>query len=216
MPRIDDYKEALRIAKEKLASSNIHHLAGKAGARVSVTDDGSIEMQYPFLGIPVSIRVDVSSGQVAIFRTDSEEEISLTDQILIAHYALNASGEPETGEWITFRDIPSGHFYFDAFQRRARDPFLRTFGSDPDLFAKTAPLLGGVEVKGVGDLAYEFTVFPRIKVRIVLWRGDEEFEPEATILFDRNIDTYLPTEDIAYLSGAVVYRLMGIARSMKG
>lgn len=214
MPRIDDYKEALRIAKEKLASSNIHHLARKAGAEVFAAGDDSLEMRYPFLGVPVSVRVDVGSGQVSIFRTDSDEEISLTDQILIAHYALNASGEPETGEWITFRDIPSGHFYFDAFQRRARDPFLKTFGSKPDLFAKVSPLLGGVAVEGLGDVAYEFRVFPRIKVRIVLWYGDDEFGPEATILFDRNIDTYLPTEDIAYLSGAVVYRLMGIARSI--
>lgn len=214
MPRIDDYKEALRIAKEQIAVSNIHHLAKKAGGIVVVGDNEVVEIRYSFLRVPCAIRVDTSSGDVAVIRLDSDEEISLTDQILIVHYALYASGEPETGEWITFRDIPSGHFYFDAFQRRARDPFLKTFGAKTGLFAKVAHLLGGIPVKGIGDVAYDFQAFPRINVRIVLWYGDEEFPPEATILFDKNIETYLPVEDIAYLSGSIVYRLMGLARSV--
>ena len=45
--------------------------------------------------------------------------------------------------------------------------------------------------------------------------GDEEFDPEASILFDATIPEHLPTEDIAALAGASVYRLMAAARQLK-
>ncbi len=215
MPRIDDYKEALRLAKEKLASSNPHHIAKKSGAQAETLDDGSVKISLHFLGKPCSVNINFQSGNVEISGANPEKDISLTDQILIAHYLLHASGEPSTNEWVTFRDIPDGHFYYDAFQRRARDPFLKVFGEAPDLFKKVAPMIGGSPVSDIGDVAFTFQVFPKITVKIVLWKGDDEFPPEASILFDRNISTYLPVEDIAYMSGGIVYRMMGIARSLK-
>lgn len=214
MPRIDDYKEALRIAKEQIAGSNLHHVARKAGAQVETHEDGEVEIHLEFLNSLCRITVNPENGNVDIVGSGGEE-ISLTDQILIAHYLLNASGEVATNDWITFRDIPDGHFYYDAFLKRARDPFLKVFGNAPELFEKVAPLIGGVQTEDIGDIAFSFQVFPKIAVKIVLWKGDEEFPSEATILFDRNISSYLPAEDIAYMSGGVVYRMMGIARSMQ-
>jgi len=63
-----------------------------------------------------------------------------------------------------------------------------------------------------GDVAMSFQVFPRIAVQLVLWRGDDEFPPEAGILFDAGIARNLTAEDIAVMSGMLVYRLMGMAR----
>jgi hypothetical protein len=46
-----------------------------------------------------------------------------------------------------------------------------------------------------------------------LWKGDEEFPPEGNILFDRSIIGVLSAEDVAWLSGMVVYPMIG--RAMK-
>jgi hypothetical protein len=211
VPRIDDYREALRIAKEKIIESDLLKMAQKAGGEFEDRGDEKL-IKFNFFTEPCVLRV--GSQDVNIEAQSEGKEISLTDQVLIAHYLIGASGEAETGEWITFRDIPDGHFYYDAFLKRARDPFLKTFGNKPDLYQKVAPMIGGQVVQGLGDVAFDFRVFPRIVVRIVLWKGDEEFPPEANILFDRSIKSYLPVEDIAYLSGGVVYRMMGIARSL--
>jgi hypothetical protein len=57
-----------------------------------------------------------------------------------------------------------------------------------------------------------FQVLPRVAMQLCLWEGDEEFPPEANVLFDENIGGYLPVEDIAVVSGMLIYRLMAIAR----
>ncbi len=47
-----------------------------------------------------------------------------------------------------------------------------------------------------------------------LWKGDEEFPPEGNVYFDASVFSYLPTEDIAYIAGAVVYKVIGLARNI--
>ena len=148
------------------------------------------------------------------FREGSAAEISLPEKVLICHYLLNASGESLTGQLIAFRDIPDGRFYDDAFRRRARNPFLAAFGSDLELFRKCAAVLGGAPTDA-GDAAMIFHALPKIPIQVILWAGDEEFPPDATILFDAGISGLLPAEDVVVLSSMLIYRLMGIARELK-
>jgi hypothetical protein len=49
-------------------------------------------------------------------------------------------------------------------------------------------------------------------LQIILWEGDEEFSPEANILFYDTIGDILSPEDFAWLAGMLVYRLMALAR----
>ncbi len=48
----------------------------------------------------------------------------------------------------------------------------------------------------MGDAGIEMDVFENVPVRVVVWSGDGEFLPEATILFDRSITEIFPTEDV--------------------
>jgi len=210
MARIDDYKESFRLAAEEFKKANLHRLAKLSGADIEL-NNGAIELRLLFLRNSIVIRVE---DKVDVQMEGSTNEVSLPAKILICHYLLNASGEPDSGELITFREISDGHFYFDAFQRRARDPLLATFGQKSGLFRSCSQLLGGKPVE-IGDVGMAFQVLPRITVRLALWEGDEEFPPEASILFDSSIERRLPVEDIAVLSGMLVYGLMGIAQSQQ-
>lgn len=208
MARIDDYKESFRLAAQEMLAVNLQHRARQAGVDIGVQEDGATELRLSLLGDPLVVRVrDV----VDVIAPDRDGELSLPEKILVCHYLLRASGEPPKGNLITFRQIPDGHFYFDAFQRRTRDPFLTTFGHRPELFRTCAQTLGGLSAD-TADVAMSFQVLPRVAMQLCLWEGDEEFPPEANVLFDENIQSYLPVEDIAVLSGMLVYRLMAIAR----
>ena len=207
MARIDDYKESFRLASLELKKKDAATVAKAAGAEFS-PGEGLI---VPFLGARYKVEIH---PETIISRVNSNEEVPLSDKILIAHYLLGAVGKKATGKLITFRQIRDGHFYFDAFQRRARDPFANFFGNNGRLFVRCAEMMGGIPV-GIGDYGMEFSIFPRISVQLVLWQGDEEFPPDATILFDENIQQLLPAEDIAVMSGSLVYRLIGLGRKME-
>jgi hypothetical protein len=45
-------------------------------------------------------------------------------------------------------------------------------------------------------------------VTIVLWKGDEEFPPEGSVMFDANIQDYLTTEDVTVLSEVITWNLV--------
>jgi hypothetical protein len=209
MPRIDDYKAALALAVAALQQINPKRLEGSTGAQflVEANHDGLV---VPYFGQARRI----TWPEISVTPVAGQKEIPLPEQILILHYLLNASGEPLMGRTIDFRQVPEGNFYYSAFVSRAKKPLLETFGHDLDLYLKVARSLGG-EPQSLGDAAACFFAFPRVPVTHVLWGGDEEFPPEANILFDETIPRYLPTEDIAALSGASVYRLMGAARQFR-
>ena len=56
-------------------------------------------------------------------------------------------------------------------------------------------------------MAVTIQVFPSVPVTFVLWRGDDEFSPSGSVLFDSTISQYLPTEDVAVLAGMLVGKL---------
>jgi hypothetical protein len=209
--RIDEYREALRLAAAQLQLVQLRDVAQRAGARCEPGELETATLELPFFSDPVQIRIGAA---VEIIRPGEQGDTPIEEQILLCHYLLHAKGTPPSGNHITFRQIPDGHFYDEAFQKRTRDPFLATFGSCPELFRTCAQRMHGEPVD-MGDVGMVFYAFPRIPIQLILWQGDEELPPESTILFDSSINDYLPAEDIAVLSGILVYRLMGVARKIK-
>jgi hypothetical protein len=210
LARIDDYRESFRLASVELKKKDPAALAKAAGVEAFV-NNGHAELKVAFLGMNYVVEIGPKTD---VRKEKSEEEVPIPDKILIAHYLLGAPGRKNTGKLITFRQIPDGQFYFEAFQRRARDPFVNFFGSNGRLFVKCAEEMGATPVTN-GDFGMEFRIFPHICVQLVLWEGDDEFPPDATILFDESIQHYLPVEDIAVLCGSLVYRLMGLGRMIQ-
>jgi hypothetical protein len=209
MPRIDDYKAAVALAVAELRNLNPKGVAGRSRGEYFF-EDGKEGLLLPYFGQGRR----VLWPEISVTPVNGPGEVTLPEQILILHYLLNTSGEPLSGENIDFRQVPEGGFYWSAFVSRAKKPLLETFGSDLDFYLKVAQHMGG-EPQPLGDAAASFQAFPLVPITHVLWRGDEEFSPEANILFDATIPNHLPTEDIAALSGFSVYRLMGAARQLR-
>ncbi|MBN2126310.1 MAG: DUF3786 domain-containing protein [Deltaproteobacteria bacterium] len=213
MARIDDYEQALKIARNVLRERDPVLLARYAGARIlRDAPEGPTHLSLPFLNREVSI----SWPDLAFDPDRSGIELSVQQQILLLHYldgAWSTSGAPVTGEWIAYQDVPDGKFYLDAFLRRAKNPLLQTFGSRPERMVEVATGAYDAGPLDHGDCSVVVKALPLVPVALILWKGDEEFPPEANLLFDRNISGILSAEDIAWLAGMVVYPLIGIAHS---
>lgn len=209
MPRVDDFLNALILAREILPARDPETLCRNAGAEYLALHPGG-KITLPFFMKPVN--VTYPEGQVEY--EDQEIKLSLQEQGLILHYLLGVQDIPLTNEPITFREIPSGEFYYQPFLKRAQVPLVQTFGSDHELFCRAGQKVGGVDAK-MADVSLTFRPFPRIPITLILWREDDEFPPEGNILFDATIKHFLSGEDIAFLAGTVVYKLMASAKGLK-
>jgi hypothetical protein len=204
MPRIDDYKAACRLAREKLAAIPMERLLSRSGFE-GVTGSA---LRVPFLN-----RIYRLSYPGFEFGEESDDirEIPLQEQVLILHYIDADWPAARFDDWVAYREIQGATFYFAAFVKRAVDPLKKVFGQDVVGFCRAADRLKGVPLD-VGDAGFEFRVFPRAPVRLVLYAGDEEFPAEANILFDRSIERGLSPEDVAWMAGMLVYRLIALSR----
>jgi hypothetical protein len=209
MARIDDYKAARALAAEELAQRNPKGVASRSRSEY-VFEEGKEGLIVPYFGQPRR----VMWPEVTVTPAEGGTELHLTEQILILHYLHTTSGMEPEGVNIDFKQVPQGGFYWCAFVSRAAKPLLMTFGNDPELYLQVATSMGGTP-ESLGDAAARFVAFPLVPIIHVLWRGDKEFDPEASILFDATIPGHLPTEDIAALAGASVYRLMAAARQLR-
>jgi len=211
MPRIDDYKQALKMASDQLSDKNPEIVASLSGAEIARDKEGRTKLVLNTLGQKVGITwPDFTFGA-----EKAGAEIPIQQQILYLHYlygALSSSGARAAGEWISFQEIPDGRFYMDAFQRRAKNPMVVSFGEKPELLLKVATEMYGAVPFNQGDVSVVVRALPHVPVALILWKGDEEFPPEGNILFDRSIIRVLSAEDIAWLSGMVVYPMIGRAK----
>ena len=207
--RVDDYKNACRIAARELAAMNPDAVAAASGATVLSAPQG---FQMDFFGRPVVITAP--DMEVAWRDQQPGEEFSLTDAVLALHYLTGAKGQAPTGEMAAYRQIPGGEFYTKAFNGRAEIPLAKVFGKAPGLLTKAVEAMGGEPLSGYGDEAGRFRVLPNIDIIVMIHLADEEFESEGKVLFDKAIGSYFSNEDISWLGSALVYRLMGVARGL--
>lgn len=212
MPRIDDFKQALKLASEQLSDKAPELVASFSGALISKDKEGRTLLVLNAL----HQKVNITWPQFTFSTEKMEAEVPLQQQVLYLHYLIGAwstSGQRPMGEWISFQEIPDGRFYMDAFQRRAKNPMVATFGEKPDLLLRVGQDLYGAVPFDQGDVSVVVQALPLVPIALILWKGDEEFPPEGNVLFDRSIVGILSAEDVAWLAGMVVYPMIGRAKS---
>jgi hypothetical protein len=211
MPRIDDYKQARELGIKQLLDKNPDLVAKLSGAGLRRDKAGQISLSLRFQNQEIT----VTWPDFRFLVEKSQEELPIQQQILLLHYlhgALASSGASPVGEWISFQEVPDGRFYLDAFNKRAKFPLVQAFGAKPELMVRLAAESYGARLFDQGDFSVVMEPLPLVPVALVLWKGDDEFPPDGTLLFDKTVAKILSAEDIAWLAGMVVYPLIGKAK----
>lgn len=140
-------------------------------------------------------------------------------QMLLLYYFSTADGSPETGQWISFADLPDGRFYNQAFQGYTGHELLKAFGADREDFEQAATRLDGRPYPGdskhrFGDSAFIFPALPRVTLLVLFWQGEEgevvDLPSSYQILFDSSASHYLPIEAYAILGSSLTRRLIAV------
>jgi hypothetical protein len=201
------YQQAFKIACESLRSADIEERAEKSGALLEKEEHGGYLIRLTFLHRRCLIHFP--EGRITF--QENDEEVPLWSKILLLHYLIKAQGNPLTGEWVNFRQLSGGDTYYPAFVKRSQKPLLDFFAHRLDLLETAAQSLGGRNLSE-GDRAVVIPALPRVPIALIFWSGDEEFQPEARILFDATVPTYLSTEDVAVLAQQTVFGLIKCAK----
>lgn len=124
-------------------------------------------------------------------------------RVLILRYLLFSKIVPFTGEFISFRDMPSGDLYIQPFTGRCIYRLLGKYGKRADVFRRVLEAMGAEKVR-YADACYDLELFDQLKIRFILWEGDEEFAASAQILFSENIRDAFETYDLAEIGGICI------------
>jgi len=207
LPGQKNYELAYKLACEQLVKiDDIEQQCRKSGAQYRVIDSKkAIIIQY----LNQSYLITLPSIEISL--VDSTEKVPVRGKVLILHYFTSAKGTPAANRLITFRELPEGSVYSPTFSKRTIQPLLQYFGKDPYLLVDASEKLGGHKAD-YGDTAVTINAFSRVPITIILWRGDDEFVPQGSIVFDATISDYLPTEDITVLCETITWRLIKYLR----
>lgn len=129
--------------------------------------------------------------------------------ILILHYLVKklSGGMPGlSGEWLDFREISGIEGYQSAFRQRVIDPIIRKYGKNPEGLLSVLDRFSAKKVPQA-DIGIVIEVFEGIAVLVLFWRPDEEFGPEANMLFDKSITQAFCTEDVVVLAEIIARQL---------
>ena len=161
----------------------------EAVARTGVEWDGK-EFYVNLLGRTYGI----SHPAYAIRAMDGGNVPPLPTQTFLLRYLLEGKRVAWNGQWKTFREMPWGELYIKPYTGRVLTRAAFTFGTRLAAFKKGAEVLGGQPVAH-GDAGFEFILIGDYRMRILAWEGDDEFPPNAQVLYSDNFAEGFAAED---------------------
>lgn len=144
-----------------------------------------------------------------IYKKKDKSFLSISESIIILNY-LNFSDEYVNlqNKLVSLKEIPNGgSLFYPAFYKSAIVSLINKYGYSTESLLKKVQSLK-VEYASFGDISIIFRVLPKINVCIIVWEGDDEIQPNATLLFDLSIQHLLHIETIIGLGEYLVRRII--------
>lgn len=176
-------------------------VADRVGARPA-----PMGLELTYWGRPVRIE-----WPDLVARQSSVADLSAFDQAMLLYHLRLSDGTPPEGRWVAYRELPGGEFYHRAFIGYTGRRLAERFGLDPTTIESPARALAGSLTDGPSPFTWTFAPLPRIPLAVCLWPGDEDFAPQASVLFDSSAAHHLPIDGLALLGAGLTGRLLAAA-----
>ena len=136
----------------------------------------------------------ISHPVYAIRALDEKSLPPLATQTFLLRYLLESKDVAWAGTWKTFREMPWGEMYIKPYTGRVLTRAAFTFGTRVAAFRAAAEKMGAVALPH-GDAGYRFDLVGNYQMQIMVWEGDEEFPPNAQVIYSDNFETGFAAED---------------------
>ena len=136
----------------------------------------------------------IAHPDYAITACDGGALPPLPTQTFLLRYLLEGKDTPWSGQWKTFREMPWGELYIKPYTGRVLTRAAFTFGTRIDAFRAACEKMGAKALPH-GDAGFEFDFIGGYKMQILAWAGDDEFPPNAQIIYSDNFAEGFAAED---------------------
>jgi hypothetical protein len=136
----------------------------------------------------------ISHPEYALRALDGGALPPLPVQTFLLRYLLECRDVAWTGTWKTFREMPWGEMYIKPYTGRVLTRAAFTFGFRVAAFKAACEKMGALPLKH-GDAGYEFTLVGGYRIQILVWEGDDEFPPNAQVIYSDNFAQGFAAED---------------------
>ena len=185
--QIENHKEEVPFAHYEELFSKLD--AAEAAARTGAKWDGK-EFYVNLLGREFAI----SHPVYAIRALDEGKLPPLPTQTFLLRYLLESKKVAWKGQWKTFREMPWGEMYITPYTGRVLTRAAFTFGFKTKAMAAACEKMGATPVKH-GDAGFLFNLIGDYQMQILIWEGDDEFPPNAQVLYSDNFAEGFAAED---------------------
>ena len=148
------------------------------------------EFTVTLLGRPFAI----AHPDYAIRALDGGAVPPLPTQTFLLRYLLESKQVSWNGTWKTFREMPWGEMYIKPYTGRVLARAAFTFGTRVAAFRAACEKMGATPVPH-GDAGYLFDLIGDYRMQILVWEGDDEFPPNAQVLYSDNFADGFAAED---------------------
>ena len=185
--QIENHKEEVPFShyEERFRSLD----PAEAASRTQTKWDGK-EFYVNLLGREYAI----SHPEYALRPLDGGALPPLPVQTFLLRYLLESKQTPWAGAWKTFREMPWGEMYIKPYTGRVLTRAAFTFGTRLAAFNAAAEKLGATAVRH-GDAGWQFDLIGGYRMQILVWEGDDEFPPNAQVLYSDNFAQGFAAED---------------------
>ncbi len=185
--QIENHKEEVPFAHYEECFRKLD--PAEAARRTGTSWDGK-EFTLNLLGRTFAI----SHPEYAIRVMDEGKLPPLPTQTFLLRYLLESKQVSWKGEWKTFREMPWGEMYIKPYSGRVLTRAAFTFGFRVAAFKAACEKMGAEAVKH-GDAGYRFDLIGGYQMQILVWEGDDEFPPNAQVLYSDNFAEGFAAED---------------------
>ena len=136
----------------------------------------------------------ISHPEYALRALDNGNLPPLPTQTFLLRYLLEGKAVAGNGTWLTFREMPWGELYIKPYTGRVLTRAAFTFGTRVAAFRTACEKMGATAVNH-GDAGFQFDFIGGYRMQILVWEGDDEFPPNAQVLYSDNFSDGFAAED---------------------
>ena len=135
------------------------------------------------------------------------------ERILFLRYLLDGRAAAATGRFLAYQEFPWGEVYLQQFTGRCIKRYAFSYGGRPEALEKIMERMPAKRVPR-SDQGWQVELMPGLDIQFLLWLGDDEFPPNAQILFSDNFQYAFTAEDLANIGDIVMNRMKAIGAKL--